>query len=501
MNIQEAKQEIENTLRAYLRKDEGGNYLFPTVRQRPILLMGPPGIGKTAIMEQIAQQLHIGLVSYTMTHHTRQSAIGLPQITQQTYGTETVSVTRYTMSEIIASVYDTMERTSCREGILFLDEINCVSDTLAPTMLQFLQNKTFGTHVLPRGWIIVAAGNPAEYNKSVREFDIVTLDRVRTIEVTPDVEVFLEYGCLQGLHGAVQSYLRLHPEQFYHVSRQENRLFYVTARGWEDLSALLESYEKLGIPVAEEVISEYLCLPETSREFFAYYSLYRKYGSDYCIPEILSGEISGEAYREKCALAAAGDFVERFAVTEMVLHRLRDTCGKFSRMEEETVLLHEALKTYFAQKEDFTEYLAKRREAVQTKQKFSLLTDGELRREETVLSQLEEMALELKKKRLTAPEEIKEHLRSCFEKRLTARNGQVQKVSRMLENGIKWLRDSLGNGQELTALLSGMTASPAIMAFIARHNCPEYLKECGRLQIRLKEETLRKECESTILLR
>ena len=365
-------------------------------------------------------------------------------------------------------------------------------------MLQFLQNKTFSTHVLPRGWIIVAAGNPAEYNKSVREFDIVTLDRVRTIEVTPDVEVFLEYGCLQGLHGAVQSYLRLHPEQFYHVSRQENRLFYVTARGWEDLSALLESYEKLGIPVAEEVISEYLCLPETSREFFAYYSLYRKYGSDYCIPEILSGEISGEAYREKCALAAAGDFVERFAVTEMVLHRLREVCGKYSRMEEETVLLHEALKTYFTQKEDFTEYLTKRREAVQTKQKFSLLTDGELRREETVLSQLEEMALELKKKRLTAPEEIKEHLRSCFEKRLTARNGQVQKVSRMLENGIKWLRDSLGNGQELTALLSGMTASPAIMTFIARHNCPEYLKESGRLQIRLKEEALREECERSL---
>ena len=114
MNIQEAKQEIENTLRAYLRKDEGGNYLFPTVRQRPILLMGPPGIGKTAIMEQIAQQLHIGLVSYTMTHHTRQSAIGLPQINQQTYGAETVSVTRFTMREIIASVYDTMHRIHCR---------------------------------------------------------------------------------------------------------------------------------------------------------------------------------------------------------------------------------------------------------------------------------------------------------------------------------------------------------------------------------------------------
>ncbi|MCI5484174.1 MAG: hypothetical protein MR426_03795 [Clostridiales bacterium] len=53
-------------------------------------------------------------------------------------------------------------------------------------------------------------------------------------------------------------------------------------------------------------------------------------------------------------------------------------------------------------------------------------------------------------------------------------------------------------GQELTALLSGMTASPAIMTFIARHNCPEYLKESGRLQIRLKEEALREECERSL---
>ncbi len=53
-------------------------------------------------------------------------------------------MTEYTMSEIIASVYDKMEQTGNSEGILFLDEINCVSETLAPAMLQFLQGKTFG---------------------------------------------------------------------------------------------------------------------------------------------------------------------------------------------------------------------------------------------------------------------------------------------------------------------------------------------------------------------
>ena len=75
MNIKEAKTEIKNTIRAYTRKNERGEYLFPRSRQRPVLLIGPPGIGKTAIMEQIAEECNVGLVAYTITHHTRQSAI------------------------------------------------------------------------------------------------------------------------------------------------------------------------------------------------------------------------------------------------------------------------------------------------------------------------------------------------------------------------------------------------------------------------------------------
>ena len=90
-------------------------------------------------------------------------------------------MTSETMSEIIASVYDMIETTGNKEGILFLDEINCVSETLAPAMLQFLQYKIFGRHTVPKGWIVVTAGNPPEYNNSVREFDIVTWDRLKRI--------------------------------------------------------------------------------------------------------------------------------------------------------------------------------------------------------------------------------------------------------------------------------------------------------------------------------
>ena len=238
MDIKRAKQEIKDSIEAYLAKDEFGEYLIPAIRQRPILLMGAPGIGKTQIMEQIARECKVGLVSYTITHHTRQSAVGLPFIKEKTFGQETFSVTEYTMSEIIASVYEKMEKTGLREGILFIDEINCVSETLAPMMLQFLQGKTFGNQKVPEGWVIVTAGNPPEYNKSVREFDVVTLDRIKRIDVQPDFEVWKEYAYEQGIHPAVISYLELRRKNFYRMENTVDGRIFATARGWEDLSRL-----------------------------------------------------------------------------------------------------------------------------------------------------------------------------------------------------------------------------------------------------------------------
>ena len=104
MNIKRAKEEIMHAVSAYLKKDENGDYRIPEIRQRPILLMGPPGIGKTQIMEQIASECDIALVAYTITHHTRQSALGLPRIVKKNFKGSEYVVSEYTMSEIIAKV-------------------------------------------------------------------------------------------------------------------------------------------------------------------------------------------------------------------------------------------------------------------------------------------------------------------------------------------------------------------------------------------------------------
>ena len=333
MNIAQAKEQIKNAMIAYFSKDEFGNYRIPIQKQRPVFLIGPPGVGKTAIMEQIASELGVGLVSYSMTHHTRQSALGLPYITTKEYGGWEYQVSEYTMSEIISSVYDLMRETQIQEGILFLDEINCVSETLAPCMLQFLQYKVFGQHRIPDGWIIVTAGNPPEYNKSVRDFDLVTWDRLKRIDVELDYEVWKTYAYQKGVHGAVTSYLAARQKDFYQVENTVDGRHFVTPRGWDDLSEMLRLYEENDIPAGENLMIQYLQHPKIAKDFAIYYDLFRKYRSDYQIEGILAGT-SGESVLLRAQNAPTD---ERFSLLgllfDAVTAKLRHVCEGEDRLD------------------------------------------------------------------------------------------------------------------------------------------------------------------------
>ena len=325
MNIKEAKEQIIYTVQTYLTRNRQGQYAIPLPRQRPLCLMGPPGIGKTAIVEQVAQELGIGLVAYSMTHHTRQSAIGLPVILEKSYGGKACRVSEYTMSEIIASVYDMMEETGRKEGILFLDEINCVSETLAPSMLQFLQYKVFGRHPIPQGWVVVTAGNPPEYNHSARDFDMVTWDRLRRIDVEPDFRVWKEYGRQQGLHPAIMTYLETRWNDFYRVEATVEGKRFVTPRGWADLSESIVLYEQRGLPVDAALVAQYLQDPQTAQTFALYYDLFCKYQSHYQVEKILEGKAPADIRQR----AAEAPFDERLALIGLLLD------GVFASLREQ----------------------------------------------------------------------------------------------------------------------------------------------------------------------
>ena len=501
MDIKRAKKEIKDSIEAYLAKDEYGDYMIPSIRQRPILLMGPPGIGKTQVMEQVAKECKVALVSYTITHHTRQSAVGLPFIEKKTYDGKEYSVTEYTMSEIIASVYDKMEETGLREGILFIDEINCVSETLAPTMLQFLQCKTFGNQKIPTGWIIVAAGNPPEYNKSVRDFDVVTLDRIKKIDVDVNYDVWKEYASAKGLHPSVLSYLSLKREHFYHIENTADRICFVTARGWEDLSAILYGYEDMHFAPDENLIRQYLQDEEIARDFGAYYQLYAKYRQDYRIPEILSGSLDESVVESLCTLAAHAPTDERLTVAGLLLDGWNSLFLKFREEDQFAVALQSVLRQARASLLEGNT-LAAFTEQYRTSQKIRLenhlLDRMETDCTERIARILEQSLSRTQQERISALEEVIAILRHALEENVKIRQDTVNRTSLALHLGFSFAESAFGDGPEILFLISDLSHNANAVSFISHFGCEEYFRFNKKLKFQEERQNLLQEIDSVI---
>lgn len=465
MDIKRAKQEIKDSIEAYLAKDEFGEYLIPAIRQRPILLMGAPGIGKTQIMEQIARECKVGLVSYTITHHTRQSAVGLPFIKEKTFGQETFSVTEYTMSEIIASVYEKMEKTGLKEGILFIDEINCVSETLAPMMLQFLQGKTFGNQKVPEGWVIVTAGNPPEYNKSVREFDVVTLDRIKRIDVQPDFEVWKEYAYEQGIHPAVISYLELRRKNFYRMENTVDGRIFATARGWEDLSRLIQVYETLDKEVDREVVYQYIQHPMIAKDFAAYLALCNKYKTDYAVEDLLQGKWTPITLGK----IRNASLDEHLSIVGLLNGKLSQLFADCYFMDAYVTKLYGYMTEYRDNLPEMTlESIYKKAENdFQTTKKSELLTKNE---EKVFIRTVNFFENEISEK------DTYEQTKIAFTAEADSLETQIEYTSQMLQNVFDFMEAAFGDSQEMVAFITELNANYYSLWFIRENGSDQYYR-------------------------
>ena len=491
LNIADAKQQVKDTVEAYLAVDEVGMHLIEPAAQRPLFLIGAPGIGKTAIMSQVADELGIGLVSYSMTHHTRQSALGLPFVVDGSHGSLSYKATEYTMSEIIASIYDYMERTGLERGILFLDEINCVSETLYPSMLQFLQFKTFGRHRVPDNWIVVCAGNPPEYNKSAREFDIVTLDRVRKIDVEPDFGSWKAYALATGVHPSILSFLEIEQDCFYAVESTPTGKRFVSARGWTDLSKTVVTFEGMGKTVDVGLIGQFVQDEAIAERFAMYYELFSKYRSDYRIATILDGSWTQEVADR--ALRAAFD--ERLAVLNLVLDAVEAQVAEALEREAVVIGLRDALR---GAKERIVggeqagavlgEIADKRAAELETSVSAGTLPASELRLRRLLIGRLRELGRA--GDAADRGEEAFEALSRAYGELVADMRSFADGASAKLENAFDFIEQTFGNEREMLVFVSDLSTRPIAMRFVNSFGSEGYDKFSERLDVQGRRDEL-----------
>lgn len=497
MNISDAKDQVKDAIEAYLATDSKGRPLLERARQRPIFLVGAPGIGKTAIMAQIAAELGIGLVSYSMTHHTRQSALGLPYIVTERYGDYEYEASEYTMSEIVASVYAYMREHDVDHGILFLDEINCVSETLYPSMLQFLQFKTFGRHAVPDGWIIVTAGNPPEYNKSVHEFDIVTLDRVKKISVEPDYEAWRSYALTKDTHPAILTFLDIKKNCFYSVEASLDGKAFITARGWDDLSDIIKIFERLKKTVDYDLIVQYVQSESIAREFAAYYDLFNKYRDDYRIDDILAGK----ADRGVVERARAAEFDERLSIVGLLLDSLVGDMGDLMFDTDVFVALRDdlrAVKADVAAGADSSERLEQVREERKSRLELSVAAGtvttakrDKLEREVDILADY----LRICQKAPGPADEKFAAVEAWFAEAVSMMKPRAGQIEEELACAFAFLDSTFGDAQEMLVFTTELTSRQSSARFIAQYGSESYFAHNADMILSERQSDLRRRVE------
>lgn len=319
-----------------------------------------------------------------------------------------------------------------------------------------------------------------------------------------DTDVWLEYAGEKGIHGAILSYLSLKKENFYMVENTVDGKFFVTARGWEDLSEILKSYEELQVEIGEELIGEFLQKEEIARDFAGYYRLYEKYKSDYQIQEILDGNVISGQLKTCCDMGKKASFEERFTVTEMLLEAVTERISVFQKIDEKTEKLYENLKLLkiFLQEKNSVEameqFVASRRKALDAKICSELLTAEEAAREEEQIRILEEYFFQLKELHISDVAEGIEQIGERFGNVCRLRNEKLEETKKMLEQAFSFLEECFGEGQELLLFETGLTGDDRCSIFISQYGCPSYFKHCELLLYSKKENELRKECRDLL---
>ena len=336
--IEEAKKMTKTGIQIYLKKDMEGNYQMQEVNRLPFYWVGAPGIGKTQAARQIAEELQIGFVSQSLTHHSRTTVMGLPTIQQfEKGGTQ---YTEYTMSEIIAAVEEQVQHGK-KEGVLLIDEFANMPESMVPPMLAFLQTKNIGRYVLPEGWVMILCSNPKKYNHSVRDFDMAVMDRVRLMKIGYSIKEFVNYGEKKGMHPSILEFLSMHPENLHICENDANgNTQIVTPRGWENLSWAIAGEEELGGEVSCDLIGQFVKDEKVSFEFWQFYDSRRKGMETDWLTDVLAGKNLEKAagfYQNK-------SYQEKYQFALMLEKSLEEQVLQYDASEDMEKLVKETLE-------------------------------------------------------------------------------------------------------------------------------------------------------------
>jgi MoxR-like ATPase len=219
---------------------------------RPVFIWGPPGIGKSALVERFALDVGLECVSLLGSQLAPEDLIGVPRI------------------EDGRSVFCPPRMIARDEPyLLFIDELNACSFEVQKAFYSLINDRRLGEYYLPKGSVVVGAGNRAQDSAIVKPMSSALVNRLLHVELRPTVRDWLDWAYAMGAHEWVLRYIETRPDHL-HVPPPKTEETFSTPRTWHLLSDALHSYGT-GITMPEvEMLASGCLSPAHARSFAAF---------------------------------------------------------------------------------------------------------------------------------------------------------------------------------------------------------------------------------------
>lgn len=262
-----------------------------------VFLWGPPGIGKSSIVKQVAEEKGIEIIDVRLSLLDAIDLRGIPA----TEGKNCF----WTRPPFIPEKGN---------GILFLDELNTASPSVQNSALQLVLDRRVGEHKLGDGWYIISAGNRLEDSSLVFQLADPLISRFIHIEVEINIDEWIAWAMKNEINERIIGFLKFRPDLLSRINENRNSINFPCPRTWAFASTLLGS----GIDPVEAVESS--VGTGVSAEFSGWLKVYDKLPD---VEEILDGkkELKLSEY-ELSVLCALGPILVLRANTPQRLENL-----------------------------------------------------------------------------------------------------------------------------------------------------------------------------------
>ena len=229
--------------------------LLNVAPSRPVFIWGAPGIGKSALVEQFAQELDLPCVSLLGSQLAPEDIIGIPQINGET--------SEFLPPKMIARK---------EPYVLFLDELNACSQEVQKAFYSLIHERRIGEYHLPEGSIVVGAGNRAQDSAIVKTMSSALINRMFHAQMKADARQWIKWAQQNNLHPWVIDYIIQRPDHLFSEPPKTEEPF-STPRSWHMLSDALREYGAGKREISAETLKmlSYACLtPSHAGMFLAY---------------------------------------------------------------------------------------------------------------------------------------------------------------------------------------------------------------------------------------